>query len=194
MSVPSETLLMQPDLAAEAGLEAYRYHAVARALHWTMAGLILVVFALGLIVDVFPRGVKPLVVEVHKDLGVTILVLLAARLVWRLVRRPPPYRETLSPLIERMSGLGHLGLYALMLAVPVTGLLYLFWRGQGLDLGLFSVASPFAADRSTARSLREVHEFAAYALIGFSALHAAAALWHHVVLKDSVLQRMLPSR
>lgn len=194
MSVPSKTFAGQPPFSLDAGLQAYRYHVVARALHWAMAVLILVVFGLGLVVDVFPRSFEPLIVETHKDLGVAILVLLALRLVWRLVRRPPPYRETLSPLVERVSGLGHLGLYALMLAVPVTGLLYLFWRGQGLDLGLFSIASPFAADRPTARFFREIHEFVAYALISFSALHAAAALWHHFALKDSVLQRMLPSR
>ena len=51
-----------------------------------------------------------------------------------------------------------------------------------------------AVDRPTSRTFREIHEFAAYALIAFSALHAAAALWHHFALKDGVLQRMLPAR
>ena len=172
----------------------YRYHAVARFLHWAMAGLILVVFVLGLVVDVFPRSFEPVIVETHKDLGVTILLLLALRVLWRLVRKPPPYRTALGALSEKLSGLGHLTLYVMMVAVPVTGLLFLFWRGQGLDFGFVSIASPFAADRPTARILKEVHELAAYALIAFSAFHAVAALWHHFALKDGVLERMLPAR
>ena len=99
------------------------------------------------------------------------------------MRRPPPYREALNPLMERISGLGHLALYVMMVGVPVTGLIYLFLRGQGLDFGFLSIPSPWAANRPTARTFREIHELAAYALIGFSALHAAAALWHHFALR-----------
>lgn len=174
--------------------EHYRYHAVARALHWAMAGLIVAAFILGLVVDVFPRSFEPVIVETHKDIGVAILLLLAFRLLWRLVRKPPPYRTPLGALTEKLSGLGHLALYVMMVAVPVTGLLYLFWRGQGLNFGFLSIPSPFVADRPFARSLKEIHELAAYALIGFSAFHAAAALWHHFALKDGVLERMLPAR
>jgi cytochrome b561 len=169
-----------------------RYSGVSIALHWLMAAVIVIAFALALGTDAFPRDWKPVVVEVHKALGLAVLGLLALRFAWRLMNPPPPLAEV-TPLVQRASQLGHLGLYVLMVAVPVIGIVYTFWRGQPLHLGLFDVASPFAADRPTARQYREIHEFAAYALIGLAGLHAAAALWHHYIRRDGVLRRMLPA-
>jgi cytochrome b561 len=170
-----------------------RYDRVALALHWIMAVLIVVVFGLALTVDVFPRSLKPVIVEAHKDLGVAILLLIALRGAWRLTHRPPEADASMGALMRRAAGLGHLALYALMVAVPLIGIAYTFWRGQGLHLGIIDIASPFEANRPVARQWREVHEFSAYALIGLAGLHAAMALFHHHVLRDGTLRRMLPA-
>lgn len=171
-----------------------RYDRTAMALHWLMAGLIIAAFALALVVDFFPRSIKPIVVETHKDIGIAILLLLALRVLWRLTHRPPALSDDIGALTRRASSLGHLGLYALMVAVPVIGIIYAFWRGQGLHLGLVDIPSPWVADRPTSRQFKEIHELAAYALIGLAGLHAAAALWHHYVRQDGVLRRMMPAR
>lgn len=172
---------------------APRYTGLSIALHWLMALLIVVAFALALTIDAFPKEVKPIVVETHKDIGLAILALLVVRFAWRLAHPPPASEPTLGAVQERLATLGHLGLYVLMIGVPVIGVLYVFWRGQGLSLGLFDIASPFAADRPTARQFRGIHEWAAYGLMGLAGLHAAAALWHHYVRRDGVLRRMLPA-
>lgn len=174
--------------------DAARYDRTAMALHWLMAGLIVAAFVLALVIDAFPRSAKPVAVEVHKDIGMAILVLLALRVLWRLTHRPPALGDDIGALTRRASSLGHLALYGLMVAVPVIGILYAFWRGQSLYLGLFDIPSPWAADRPMARQFREIHEFGAYALIGLAGLHAAAALWHHYVRQDGVLRRMMPAR
>ncbi|CAN7675303.1 cytochrome b [Bosea sp. LjRoot9] len=168
------------------------YDRVARGLHWSMALLIVVTFILGLVVDAFPKSWEHGIVETHKVIGITILALVLLRIFWRQGHRPAPSNE-LSPLVERASGLGHFGLYVLMFAVPAIGLGYAIMRGQGLDFGLFAIP-PFAppVDRALSRPVREIHEWAAYALIGLAAVHALAALWHHLVRKDGVLRRMLP--
>lgn len=169
-----------------------RYDGVARALHWSIAGLILATFALGLTVDDFPRPWKYAVKETHKAIGLAILLLVGLRIVWRLTHPVTPAPD-LTPATRRMASLGHLGLYLLMLAVPAVGVAYSILRGQGLDLGIVSVPALMeAAARTVSRPVKEVHEIAAYALVGLAALHALAALWHHLVLKDSVLRRMLP--
>lgn len=172
---------------------APRYAGLSIALHWLMAALIVVAFGLGLTVDLFPSTLKGVVVETHKDIGLAILALVVVRFAWRLAHPPPAADPSLGLMAERLAGLAHAGLYGLMLAVPVIGVLYIFWRGQGLHLGLFDIASPLAADRPTARQAREVHEWAAYALMGLAGLHAAAAIWHHTVRRDGVLRRMLPA-
>jgi cytochrome b561 len=77
--------------------------------------------------------------------------------------------------------------------VPFVGIVALLKRGRALPLfGLWQFASPWAADRVAAHSAMEVHELLANALLIFAALHAAAALIHHYVLRDRTLVRMLP--
>jgi len=79
--------------------------------------------------------------------------------------------------------------------VPIAGITVEFARGQPLPVfGLFEIASPWVRDREFARSVREVHELLANAILAVAALHAAAALVHHYVLKDATLLRMLPGR
>ena len=170
-----------------------RYDRVAQALHWSMAVLIVLVFALGLLVDAFPSSWEYAVVETHKVVGSGILVLAAARLAWRWTHRPP-LPERFDPVLDKVSAIGHLGLYLLMIAVPVIGLAYAALRGQGIDFGLFSIGPVMEADRTLARPVRELHELAAYAIIGLAGIHGLAALWHHYVRKDGVLLRMLPAK
>lgn len=170
------------------------YDPIARHLHWAMALLIVAAFILGLTIDSFPALWKRAAIESHKAIGLLLIALLMLRCAWRLGHRPPA-PEASSPLLVAMARLGHAGLYALMLLVPVIGLVYAIRRGQGLDLGFFAIP-PLAAPapRAETRPIREWHEWASYALIALATLHAVAALWHHLVRRDDTLRRMLPLR
>jgi cytochrome b561 len=173
-------------------MQTARYNGVSIAMHWLTAALIVAAFVLALVLDDVEAPLKGTLVTVHKSLGLGVLALVVLRLVWRAVAPPPPLPATTSALVQKASGLGHIGLYVLMAVVPIVGILFVFYRGRGLDFGLFSIASPFAENRAIARPLKEIHELAAYALIGLAALHAAAALWHQYVWKDGLLDRMRP--
>lgn len=173
-------------------MQTERYNSVSIAMHWLTAALILAAFVLALVLDGFEAPLKGTLVTVHESLGLAVLALVVLRLIWRAVAPPPPLPATTSPLVQKASGLGHLGLYLLMTAVTIAGILYVFFRGRPLDFGLFSIASPFTEDRAVARPIKEVHEWLAYTLIALAGLHAAAALWHHYVWKDGILDRMRP--
>jgi cytochrome b561 len=163
-------------------------------LHWSMAALIVLAFGLGLLIDEFPKTWKYAMIEGHKVIGISILILLAARIVWRLGHRPPTSEE-LSPIIARAAQIGHFALYVLMFATPAIGLGYAVLRGQGFDFGLFAIPPLAAASpREITRPLRQFHEWAAYGLLGLALLHALVALWHHFVARDGVMRRMLPAR
>jgi len=114
--------------------------------------------------------------------------------LWRVVDPPPPPAPTVfGTWGDRASRLAHYALYALLVAVPAVGIAVQFARGQPLPLfGFTEIASPWIANRPVARSMKEVHEVLANALVMLAALHAAAALIHHWVLHDRTLARMLP--
>ena len=90
---------------------------------------------------------------------------------------------------------GHYALYALLLAVPIVGIVAQLKRGNALPIfGVWHLGSPWPADRAAAHSVIEVHELLTNALLIFAALHASAALIHHYVFGDRTLVRMLPGR
>lgn len=180
---------MQTGLAAGA-----RYDRTAIFLHWAIAFLIAAAFLLGLTVDDFPKAYKDAVVNAHSLLGLGILLLTLLRIGWRLGHPPPPAPRSTSPGLERLARLAHFLLYALMLAVPLIGLPTLFYRGRGLDFGLFQFPPFLARTPEIFRPLTELHELGAYALVGLAAGHVAAALYHQWILRDALIARMMPGR
>ncbi|MES1150066.1 MAG: cytochrome b/b6 domain-containing protein, partial [Bradyrhizobium guangdongense] len=112
---------------------------------------------------------------------------------WRLADPPPPEDPAIGRWSERAARAIHYIMYALLVAAPIAGIVLQFARGHALPVfGLAEIASPWAADRSFAHNVKEVHETLANALLLLVGLHAAAALVHHYVLHDRTLTRMLP--
>lgn len=169
-----------------------RYDHVAIGLHWLIAGLIVVGFALGLTIDLFSPDLKGAAINAHALIGLAVLALSLFRLSWRLSHRPPELPATMGALARLSAKLVHLALYALMIVIPLIGIPALLWRGRGLDLGLFQLASPFTRTPEVYRPLTEVHELASFALVALALAHAAAALYHQYVRRDGVLARMAP--
>jgi cytochrome b561 len=116
-----------------------RYGTVAILLHWTIALLILIAFALGLTVDDFPETWTRSIVNLHVLLGLSVLALSLFRLGWRLTHKPPRLPVTLSPLTIGAAGIVQFLLYALMILVPLIGIPTLLFRGVGLDLAFSSL-------------------------------------------------------
>jgi cytochrome b561 len=144
--------------------------------------------------DDLPKGAAHATgLSIHIFAGLMILAVLVVRLLWRLVDPPPPPEPTvLGEWLDRAGRLAHYVLYALLIAVPLAGIVLQFARGDALSLfGLFEIPSPWPANRAFARSVKEAHEVLANGLVIFAGLHAAAALVHHWVLGDRTLVRML---
>jgi cytochrome b561 len=145
--------------------------------------------------EALPRGsARGVGIFVHISMGLAIIVLVAARVLWRVGDPPPPSEPTfLGKWADHFARLTHFALYALLVAVPVVGIVLQFARGNPLPVfGLVEIPSPWVADRAFAHDVKEVHELLAHALIVLAGLHAAAALAHHWILGDRTLLRMLP--
>jgi superoxide oxidase len=172
-----------------------RYSPFAMFMHWVMALLIVLAWILPQISGFVPRENGPLIMGLHRSLGVTLLALLVLRALWRLASPPPPLPGGTTQLIRFASRAGHTALYLLMLAVPVLGILYTWAGGNPLSIwGLGHIQPPAWVDPEWRGSLRDMHALCANAIIFLSGLHVAAAMIHHYVFKDGLLDRMLPAR
>jgi cytochrome b561 len=176
-----------------------RYGLTPRLLHWTTVILVVVAWTLGTFGDDFPEGLaRATALFIHISAGLLILIALVMRLAWRMVEPPPPpepneFGRWLGAFADPAARLAHYTLYALLIAVPIAGIVSQFARGNALPLfGIGEIPSPWIRDRAFAHNVTEVHEILANALVVVASFHAAAALVHHFVFRDNTLTRMLP--
>jgi cytochrome b561 len=171
------------------------YGLVAITLHWLMAISIFSLFGLGLYMveltyyDAWYRGS----LDLHKSVGMLLLVALMLRIVWRVVNITPQNADKTAGKLEvKAAHYAHLALYGLMAFLMITGYLISTADGRAIDVfGLFSVpAIPFSVvnQEDIAGS---IHEILAWTLILLSAGHALAAFKHHFINKNNTLVRML---
>jgi cytochrome b561 len=172
------------------------YGVLPRTIHWLTAVFVAAGWLLGTFIDDFSRPVHAAMLVVHMALGQYVIALLVVRAAWRLIDPPPPPEKTrLGRLQEMAATVTHYLMYALLLAVPCLGIIVQLTRGNMLPIvGLWDVASPWAANRTLARGALRVHEYVANTLVALAGLHAAAALMHHWVLGGRTLVRMLPPK
>ncbi len=172
-----------------------RYDAVARTLHWVMAAAIMALWVVGHMIDALPKGpVRSEVIGLHKAIGVVLLVLAVARLAWRLARPQPPLPASMPAMERLMASAGHFALYSLMVLIPVDGVL--MSQSGGREVSVFGLVLPSLVGKNDA--LREIfkggHEVLGWVLAAVLVGHVAAALRHRFILRDEVMDRMLPGR
>jgi cytochrome b561 len=176
---------------------APRYDTTLRVLHWLMAAIILVAIALGVVAAILPRGaaLRPELLMVHKSLGMTALVLIALRVVWRLIVGAPPYSAALGALSRLSAHAAHVALYALMIAMPVSGYVNSVAGGHPAPwFGLFEFPALVGKNEALAHRASFAHYWLAWAIGAVLALHLAAVAWHVWVKRDDVFARMGPAR
>jgi cytochrome b561 len=172
---------------------AARYGNGAIGFHWVMVLLIVVVGVLGLLHDSWPKSTQSFWINIHAMIGLTVWALVIARLWWRRTHTPPDLPPDVGEFSRRLSYPVHLLLYALMVVIPIIGIVTFIWHGRVFDFGLFKVDFGVAKNRAIFHPTEDLHGYLAYALFALIGLHALAALWHHFVRHDGVLGRMWPT-
>jgi cytochrome b561 len=171
-----------------------RWGGVSQVLHWLIALLILAMAWLGLTMGEMPNGPDKIATyALHKSLGLSILALVALRLLWRLYAGAPAPLAGTPRWQERIAGVTHMTLYTLLLALPLSGWLLNSAAGFPLQwFGLFNLPALAGRDDALHALAGQAHELLFWVLAGLVVLHAAAALHHHLFLGDATLARMLP--
>jgi len=171
---------------------ATRYDSASMVLHWITAILVVVLWSIGQTIDFVPKGPQRIeYISLHIVFGVLLgLVLLArlARYVSGQVKPPPPVDHGFLLYVAKGT---HGLLYVLLIAAVALGVKLAWVRGD-LVFGLVQLTSFAPGDTALRHYLGKSHEMVANAILVVAALHAAAALFHHYVLRDSTLRHMLP--
>ena len=180
-----------------------RYTAVAIALHWSIALLIIGMIGVGWIMSDMaggPGSPKTAIIQIHKSIGITILLLTIARIAWRLMNPPPP--EPAMPKWQAMLASSvHILLYALMIVMPLTGWIMASAEIAQHETRFFGTVEmyvpgisslPAETQKGVADTMDTLHSRLAWVIIGLLALHVAGALKHQFVDKDGLIARMAP--
>lgn len=190
-----------------------RYTKTAIVLHWLIGLLIIAMLALGLWMHELPKeapktatfdlfnwglytvtmpepvSVRTFYFNLHKSIGITVMVLILLRIFWRLTHVAPAFPDTMKGWEKKLADLGHKALYLMMVVLPLSGFIMsvyskwgILWFGMPLVKGL---------DNPALRDFfKEVHEISAWVIIVLIVLHVAAALKHKVIDRDDVMKRM----
>lgn len=172
-----------------------RYNAVSIALHWLMLLQIAAVYACMELREFWPKGsaLREGLKTWHFMLGLTVLLLVAVRTVARLACTTPPIVPTPPRWQVVLSRTMLVALYAFMLGMPLLGWLTLSAEGKAIPFFFWQLPPLVGASEFTADWAKEIHEAGAAVGYFLIAAHSVAALFHHYVLRDNTLRRMLPN-
>jgi cytochrome b561 len=172
------------------------YDSLAMSLHWLTAILVLAAFIMG------PGGSEQRVYSVARDsdrlvhelLGLSVFLLTVLRLAWQVFAAEPvlpAMRRWMRVASKALQGL----MYLLLIATPVTAVLGAWLEGHPLTFWMLGEVPPMIAEaHATGAVIAEIHTWLGDAIIWLAGLHAAAAVFHQWVLRDGLLQTMLPAR
>lgn len=173
-----------------------RWGPVSQALHWLIVVLIVVMAYLGLTMTDLPNSPHKIsLYSLHKSIGLTILALVTLRLLWRLYAGTPRVLDSIPRWQARVAAWTHGALYALLFAMPISGWVVNSAAGFPLQwFHLFNLPAITRKDEALHALARSTHETLFWTLLAIVAVHAGAALMHHLVWHDATLARMLPRR
>ena len=175
-----------------AGATRSRYDRVAIALHWLTVALVLSLFALGELWGYAHRPLRHYLVVLHMSLGVLLGLTVAARIVWRFI---PGHqvKPAVTGLTETLARIVHWLLYVLLAIQSLFGWYVRWSEGEAMSFFGLLIPSPLTpVPPETHHQIQELHGWVGWAIVIVALGHAAAALYHHFVLRDAVLARMLP--
>ena len=176
------------------GTRTDHYPATSKLLHWLVAACVLVTVPVAIVMDRVGQGpTQNSLYNLHKSLGVLILVLMVLRLINRLVAGALAPEAEIEPWQRAVSSIVHTSLYVLLLAMPIVG--YIANSAYGAStpfFGLFELPSIVGKNEELATRLFTLHRWVGWLVILLVLMHISAALYHHFIRRDAVLKRMLP--
>lgn len=170
------------------------YDPVAKSLHWLMFLLLLAQFIIAFIMPEIERGVVPeTFIKLHMSFGILIMLVIILRLLWRLGHPAPQPDDSLSPMQRLAARAMHWIFYFLLCVLPVMGWAAASGRDwQVSPFGIVTLPYLLPPKAKIGHLIGDVHAVLSWTLLVLIGLHVALALYHYFIVRDRVLQRMLP--
>ena len=170
------------------------YPPASKLLHWLVAASVLTTLPVSIVMGRVSQGpTQDFLFNLHKSLGVLILLLMLLRLINRVVAGAPPPEPDLEPWQRTVSSAVHGLLYVLLVTMPIVGWVANSAYGAPTPFfGLFTLPKLVADNEALAKQLFTLHTWAGFLVILLAGMHIGGALFHYVIRRDGVLQRMLP--
>ncbi len=170
------------------------YTATARLFHWLVVVLVIAQVTIALVLpSLLPDTAAGTLSAWHLSVGSTILFVMLLRLAWRLTHAPPPPPADLSPPLRLLSRATHWAFYAILIVLPTLGWAAASAYGATVRLfGLIPLPALVAQNERLGGKIGEVHGTVAFVLLALITLHVAGALYHALIKRDGVIQRILP--
>jgi len=173
-----------------------KYAISSRIIHWIMAILILLTFAIGFYMDEFLDDENPNryeIYDLHKSLGVLVLFFFVIRLINRIIKKPPALPDSISLRDKKLAKIGHYSLYLLMLLTPLSGYLMSSFAGYPVNLFSWQLPNFVGTNFELAEFFSESHEIFAYSMIFMVSIHILAIFKHYFIDKNktNILKRII---
>jgi cytochrome b561 len=176
---------------------AATYDGLSQTLHWLVAALAVTVVALGWAIAGAPRNTpqRDLILLLHRSVGLTILAAMVFRIGWRWHHPPPPLPPILPRFEIALARLTHSALYLLLLLMPLAGYLNAASAGHAVNFfGVVSIPPLLPENDRLSQVAIAIHLVTQYLLYLFVALHIAGVLFHGVIRRDGIVERILTIR
>lgn len=166
----------------------------AQVFHWSIFLLFVSLFVVANMMTDMPKGPEKFqLYGLHKALGITTLFIVFLRLSWRMANPVPAPSNKVSQGVNRAGSIGHFLLYAVMFIMPISGYIMSMAGGHKVSwFGMFNLPLLIGKSKALGELAQGIHSFTALFIVILVSGHLLAALWHHFVIKDGVLRRMLP--
>lgn len=165
-----------------------KWSVTSRLFHWVSAILLLITWVMMLLYNNLD---SKLYIGLHKSFGISLLFWMVARVINRIFTKAPP-ASPMQKWQQLLSQLSHFALYAILIAMPIVGLLMSVYGGRPVDVfGLFQIPVFVTPDRGLARFYNDLHTDIIWPMIiAFTLVHIGAALFHQYIKKDNLMARM----
>jgi cytochrome b561 len=179
---------------------AKEYDPVAKWFHWVTVALMVVALPVGIVIkhitDKEEGATKMVFYAIHESAGLTILLVAAARLAWRLTHPAPPLPESIPAPMQVAAAIVHHSLYVLLILQPILGFImtnaYGFpLQGRTAYLGFIDLPKFMEANRPLAEALHTLHIIGGWTILGLLVLHVGAVVFHQAIRRDGTLLRMV---